>query len=370
MLTDIELIVITPDNLATLLAGYDPGAAPGVAATPPSGWYFDVTFARREAASVFARSWQTVARLEQLDESGAYVCAQVADEPLVIVRGGDRVRGFYNVCRHHAAPVAAGPAGRVSALHCPYHGWTYELDGALRSAPHFEGAVDFDRGDHGLREVRIGTWANWVFACLDAQAPSLDGWLEGVTQRLGPDPLPTLGFHERVSYTLECNWKVYVDNYLDGGYHVPYLHRELNDALDVRDYRIETGLRHSLQTCPTSSCESTASAVRGGAPAHYLWIYPNLMINWYAGVMDVNLVLPLGPERCVVHFDYYFAGQPAAFRAQSIEVADRVQREDVAICEAVQRGLRSRSYESGRLSPSREGGAQLFHQLLHGDLSS
>ena len=123
-----------------------------------------------------------------------------------------------------------------------------------------------------------------------------------------------------------------------------------------------------MQSCPTTGDQTAAAGVRSGT-AWYLWLSPNLMINWYAGVMDVNLVVPSGADRCIVHFDYYFADQDEAFRERSIAVADRVQQEDVAICESVHRGLCSRSYETGRLSPLKEAGERLCHQLLHRDLS-
>ena len=353
-----------------MLAEFDPSLELELARTPPASWYIDPRFAEHERDAVFARSWQMVARRDQFEADGDFVTADIAGEPIVVVRDKAQLRGFFNVCRHHAAQVVEGVSGCVRALHCPYHGWTYNLDGSLRSAPQFEQARDFDRTRHGLVPVRVDSWGEWVFVCLDEDTEPLDVFLQEVSEEFLALNTQALGFHECVSYTLDCNWKVFVDNFLDGGYHVPYLHRELNSTLDARDYRIETGVHHCLQTCPTSDADSPAGSVRGGGLASYFWIYPNLMINVYEGVMDVNLVLPLSAERCVVYFDYFFADQSAAFREQSMDVADRVQREDVMICESVQRGLRSRSYHVGRLSPEKEAGERLFHQLLHADLTS
>jgi choline monooxygenase len=348
----------------SLLSEFDPDLELARAHTPPAGWYVDRDLAELEAEAVFATTWQMVARVDQLGDAGDYVTAEIAGEPIVVVRDGDRLRAFYNVCRHHAAQVATGDCGSVRALHCPYHGWTYNLDGSLRNAPNFEGALDMGGNRFNLQPIRIETWRGWVFVCLDDETDDLASTLDGLEIDFDPEEL---GHHRRVTYELGCNWKVYVDNYLDGGYHVPYLHRELNGALDTSAYQIETGPRHCMQSCPTSSEGSAAAAVRDGM-AWYLWLYPNLMINYYEGLMDVNLVQPAGPDRCLVHFDYYFADQDDAFREQSIAVADRVQREDIAICESVQRGLRSRSYDTGRLSPGKEAGERLFHQLLHQDL--
>jgi choline monooxygenase len=341
-------------RLQRLINSYDPSLELADATTPPAAWYHDREIAALEVNAVFGRSWQLVARTDQLLAVGDYVTAEIGDEPIIVVRDSDRIQGFFNVCRHHAAQVATGEQGSVRALHCPYHGWTYNLDGTLRSAPQFDGAKSMTGDEFNLQPVRVETWRGWVFVCLDSEAPALAETLSDVDIRFEPETLD--------------NWKVFVDNYLDGGYHVPYLHRELTGALDTSEYRIDIGARHCMQSCPTSSDAAAAGSVRTGT-AWYLWLYPNLMINWYEGVMDVNLVLPAGPERCIVHFDYYFANQNDAFREQSIAVADRVQQEDMAICRSVQRGLRSRSYDTGRLSPVKEGGEWLFHRLLHGDLS-
>ncbi|MGC1493016.1 MAG: SRPBCC family protein, partial [Candidatus Acidiferrum sp.] len=184
-----------------------------------------------------------------------------------------------------------------------------------------------------------------------------------------------LRFFDRRVYTLNCNWKVYVDNYLDGGYHVPHAHKGLSSVIEYTKYTIENFSRACLQSSPLStdsSSEAGVAATRQGR-AFYLWLYPNFMINAYEGVMDTNLVLPLGVDRCAVIFDYYFADASADAEARnekSIAVSERVQDEDVAICDAVQRGLGSRTFVAGRLSVRREAGEHLFHRLLHADFSA
>ena len=178
---------------------------------------------------------------------------------------------------------------------------------------------------------------------------------------------------EQRRYILDCNWKVFVDNYLDGGYHVPHLHKGLDSVLDYSSYTIETGERFCLQSSPmmAAGAEAETGAVRKGERALYYWIYPNFMINWYDGVMDTNLVCPRGINRTEVIFDFYFADVSENAREHnlaSIEVGQRIQDEDVGICKSVQRGLASRAYEAGRLSIRREAGEQLFHRLLYADL--
>lgn len=209
---------------------------------------------------------------------------------------------------------------------------------------------------------------------LDAEAPPLREFLGSLVPRVEPLKLAELHFFERRSYTLKCNWKVYVDNYLDGGYHVPHLHKSLNSVLDYVDYTIENQDRFCLQSSPIrpAGADATTAAVRQGH-AYYFWQYPNFMLNWYDGVMDTNLVLPLATDRTAVIFDFCFrdvSQASAARNRQSVEVGERIQHEDVAICESVQRGLASRAYGTGRLSVRREGGEHLFHRLLHADLLS
>jgi choline monooxygenase len=168
---------------------------------------------------------------------------------------------------------------------------------------------------------------------------------------------------------------VFVDNYLDGGYHVPYLHKGLDSVLDYSNYMIENGARHCLQWSPMvrDGAEAQTGAVRKGERALYYWIYPNFMINWYDGVLDTNLVIPRGVDQTEVIFDFYFpdvVSEEARQRNRaSVEVGQRIQDEDVAICKSVQRGLNSRAYNAGRLSVRREAGEHLFHRLLHADLS-
>jgi len=358
---------------------YDPAAPLDRASTIPAPWYTDERIVALERRAVFAHSWQVVARVDQLREPGDFVTSVVAGEPVVVVRTeqGD-LRAFFNVCRHHAAAVATEPQGKCNSFQCPYHGWTYELSGALRTTPDFDGALDFDKSENGLVPIAVTTWENFVLVNLNADpAPGgarLDDAWSDVVARVAKLELGTLRFFERRSYVLDCNWKVYVDNYLDGGYHVPYAHKSLNTVVDYKEYQIECFANSVRQWSPMRvGRDAETAALRGGQVANYWWIYPNFMINWYEGVMDTNLVVPLGVDRCEVVFDFYFndVSEAAGKRnRRSIDVGERVQNEDVGLCEAVQRGLGSRAYVSGRLSPRREAGEQLFHRLLHRDLSS
>jgi len=313
--------------------------------------------------------------VDQVAAPGQFFTFELAGEPLVVVRGTDgELRAFYNVCRHHAAAVADTPCGTVQHLRCPYHGWTYGLDGTLKGTPDFIGVCNFNREENGLVPVRVETWEQFVFVSLDKDAPPLLSFLGDLTERVAPLNLAKLQFFTRKSWTLACNWKVYMDNYLDGGYHVPYLHKALNSVLDYKEYTIENGERYSQQSSPmVASQDASVANTRTGDRAYYYWLYPNFMINFYEGIMDTNLVLPLGPDKCLVIFDFYFADISDArldYNGESVAVSDRVQDEDVGICESVQIGLRSRAYGAGRLSVRREAGEHLFHRLLAKDLKT
>src|SRR5215510_11098930 len=245
-------------NLRELIDSYDASASLDNAFTIPSSWYTNADLFQLELSTVFSKSWQFAGRIDQLTRPGRYVTSDIGFEPIVVVRGNDtELRGFYNVCRHHAAAVMTEPEGEASQLRCPYHGWTYSLSGDLKSAPDLGGVSNFDRMSMGLVPVEIRFWKAWVLVKIDTHVVPT------------PD-IPELdvnGLHwlERRRYIVECNWKVFDDNYLDGGYHVPHLHKDLDAALDYSEYQIEIGERFCLQWSP----------YRGGGRALYYWIYPN-----------------------------------------------------------------------------------------------
>jgi choline monooxygenase len=359
-------------SLRDLLSQYDSSGPLDRASTIPASWYSDQRISCAERKAVLGTSWQCIGRAEQVTQPGQYVAAEVAGEPVVAVRGQDgRLRAFFNVCRHHAAAVVTQACGSANLLRCPYHGWTYGLDGALKGTPDFGGVQDFDPAQNGLIPVQVEQWEQFVFVNLDRTAKSVRDYFGAFVERVSCLGISELRFVERRTYELRCNWKVFVDNYLDGGYHVPYVHEGLNSVLDYKQYTIELAGRGCLQSSPVESGAAIDAAVgdtRRGK-AYYFWFYPNFMLNWYEGVLDTNLVLPVGVDRTTVIFDFYFGPEFSDEAARkSVEVSERIQDEDVAICESVQRGLASRAYRAGRLSVRREAGEHLFHRLLANDL--
>src|SRR5216110_3576056 len=187
--------MITQQSVQEILSRYNDSAPLPEASTIPAPWYVDDRIAELEAKTVFSKSWQMVGRIEQVEKPGQFVTANVAGEPIVVVRGSDGVlRGFFNVCRHHAAAVMAECAGRANHLRCPYHGWTYSLEGELKGTPDFTGVCDFDRGANGLVPVEIATWEKWVFVKIDGgQNPLLKGSQMNLNEFLGNDLIGRFG---------------------------------------------------------------------------------------------------------------------------------------------------------------------------------
>ena len=313
-----------------------------------------------ENRRVFARSWQLVAHAAELAQPGDHVVAEIAGVPIIAVRGEDNVlRAFHNVCRHRAGPLATCNGRGARNLICRYHGWTYGLDGHLRGAPEMRDAEDFSTDGVRLPAVRVDEWQGLVFVALE-NVPPLEQVLAGIAERLGMRRLDAFEFRQRTNYEVACNWKVYVDNFLEG-YHLPIVHPGLNRLLDYRSYVTETSEWHSLQWSPLESADN----FYGDGDALYYFVYPNTMLNILPERLQTNRVIPLGPDRCRVVFDYFYPpDSDGAKQAQDFDFSDEVQHEDIAICEAVQRGLASGSYHAGRLNPTRETGVLHFHELL------
>src|SRR4029453_9441672 len=284
-------------SVTSLLNLYRPDDPLEKASTIPSPWYFDPRIALLENERVFAHTWQVAGRVDQVREKGQFFTAELGEEPIVVARGEDGVlRAFFNVCRHHAAAVVTQAQGFAKQFRCPYHGWTYGNDGALKGMVEFEGVCDFDRAKNGLVPVAVDTFENFGFVNLDGAAGALPDFLATVPALVAPLKLrEKLNFFDRHVYTLNCNWKVYVDNYLDGGYHVPHAHKGLSSVIEYTSYTIENFERACLQSSPLSSDSGSVASVantRQGR-AFYLWLYPNFMINAYQGVMTTIFALPL-----------------------------------------------------------------------------
>jgi choline monooxygenase len=340
-------------------------------ARPLAGrWYTDPSLLAFERDAIFGRCWNLAGHAGQFAEPGSYSSVTIAGCPIVIVRDGDALRAFHNVCRHRGGPLTVG-CGRQRQFTCRYHGWSYAHDGRVLRAPLMTDELARNAGTLDLKPVRVERWANLVFVNLDPAAPPLAahlGSMAGEGARLSLDRMRW--FHSR-SYPVAANWKVYVDNYLEG-YHVPAVHPGLNREIDFREYVTELGEHHSCQHAPIARSgggdriyDATGA---GGGEARYYWLFPNVMLNVYQGMLQTNVVEPRGVDGCIVHFDWFALEPPTDADAKArvsrmLAFSDEVQEEDADICAAVQRNLASPAFEPGPYSVQYETGVHQFHRL-------
>ncbi len=354
------------------------------AQTLASKFYTDPAILDIEKARIFRRTWQLVGTLSQncgeinglkrtISDPETFFTAEVVGEPVVVVRDKQgTLRAFSNVCRHRAGPIALG-SGCKNVLRCAYHGWTYTLDGRLIGTPDVDGVEFFDRSTMGMFPVRLETWGQFIFINFDPNAVSLSAYLGKIPEQARGFQFEGLQLAERRDYIINCNWKVYVDNYLEG-YHIPIAHPGLMREIDYAQYRTETYRYHSQQFAPIRAMKSGDASGRlyepgtGLQEALYFWVFPNLMLNIYPDNIQTNVIVPLSHDKTLTIFEWFFhdvASEKSRERVKrAIAFSDEVQQEDVGLCEHVQRGLRSSTYDRGRYSVKRENGVHHFHMLL------
>jgi choline monooxygenase len=340
------------------------------AETIPASWYTDERILNVEREHIFDHAWQYVGHECMIPSPGDCHPAGIAGKPVVVVRVNDgSIRAFYNVCRHRGGPLAMEDCSS-RMLQCKYHGWTYTLDGQLRGVPKFDRTDLFDKKDYGLHQIPIRSFGGLLFVNPDEHAPKLTEFLKGIRERIAPVDFSGFRFYRRVEYAIRCNWKVYVDNYLEG-YHVPLVHPGLSTILDYARYSTEVSDYYSLQHTPLSE-EAHSYGVERGGHAYYYHIFPNIMLNILPGRLQTNVVLPQGVDRTSVIFEYFYADMSASALPKiesDIRSGDLIQQEDIGICERVQEGLESRVYHKGRFSPEMEEGVYHFQVLLKRALS-
>ena len=354
------------------------------AQTLASRFYTDPSILETEKAKIFRRTWQLIGTLAQpcgelngskrsIADPETFFTGEVAGEPVVVVRDKEgTLRAFSNVCRHRAGPIAQG-SGCKNVLRCGYHGWTYTLDGRLIGTPDVDGVEFFDRGTMGMVPLRLETWEQFIFVNFDLDAEPLSAILGEIPRQARGFRFAGLRLAERRDYLIDCNWKVYVDNYLEG-YHIPIAHPGLMREIDYAQYRTETFRYYSQQFAPIRAMrpddhgERIYAAGTGLKEALYFWIFPNLMLNFYPDNVSTNLIVPLSHEKTFTIFEWFVhdaeSNEARKRIEKAVEFSDQVQQEDIGLCESVQRGLRSATYDRGRYSVKRENGVHHFHLLL------
>lgn len=339
------------------------------------GEAYDEPTYRRSLDGLFARTWHLVDErggpLEPRSARPFTLLEGCLDEPLVVTRDGDGAeRVLSNVCTHRASLVVPA-ACSASSLRCRYHGRRFGLDGRFVSMPEFQDALDFPRDADHLPEIPSATWGPLRFAALAPHHP-LDALLEPLRARLSFLAVDGAVASEVRDYELNAHWALYVDNYLEG-FHVPFVHPTLNDAIDWDAYLVETtplgvtqialapegGARHAG---PVFDLPPEHEDAGRRVAAYYFWLFPCTMINAYPWGLSVNAVRPLGAGRTRVTFASYVLDPSLRDRGAGADL-HRVEMEDEAVVEAVQRGVRSRLYQGGRFSPAREAGVHHFQRL-------
>jgi choline monooxygenase len=336
----------------------------------PASWYTDPSITALERERIFHRAWQYVGRGAQVAAVGDYFTAMLGDVPIVVVRGDDGARAFVNVCRHRRHAVVAG-AGNRKSLQCPYHAWTYGLDGCLRAAPRSDGEPGFDRDALPLLPVALDAWGPFLFASLEPAMPlaRVLGDLPGVVAESGL-PLDELELAGRDDWTASANWKVMIENFLEC-YHCPVQHPGFSAVVDVSEesYRLDATAWVSSQVAPVRASalegrgRKPAYDVRGAVTqAQYHFVWPNLTISINPGHPNLSLDVwtPDGPDRTRGFSEHYFGPSvPADVRRDITAFNHQVGREDDALTDSVQGGLRSGLPVQGRLLTRSE------HLIVH-----
>jgi phenylpropionate dioxygenase-like ring-hydroxylating dioxygenase large terminal subunit len=344
--------------------------------TLPYSWYTDPDVLRREQERIFRDAWQYAGHTGELPEPGTFTTARAGRTPIVLTRARDgEIRAFLNVCRHRGFPLAEGSGARET-LQCPYHAWTYGLDGTLRAAPRSEELADFPREELGLCRVAVDSWGPFLFVNTGPDPEPLSdalGSMPAQVAELGLD-VDDLVFYARWETELEANWKVVCENFLEC-YHCSVAHPQLASMLDVsaEAYALTTDGRLSSQHGPVREGGGTRMHLDGELPRsqfHFLW--PNFGVNIFPGRPNISLgpMVPLSPGRTYRFLDYFFgAGVDQAWIDELMAFDDQVGREDRLLVEGVQRGIASGTVEHGFLMGRSEQLIGHFQQLTRAALA-
>jgi len=324
--------------------------------TLPARLYSDREIYEAERRSIFGKTWLLIAHQSQLATQGEYVATVAAGYPIVVVRGENgAIRAFHNVCRHRAGPLADDGHGKCEGqLVCRYHGWRYALDGRLASARDFGPASGFDPRDYGLLPLQCDSWRGFVFVNMDANAEPLTRALGPLIEKTAGMDIGTLHLARQTTHDIACNWKTYVENYLEG-YHIPLVHPFLNAAVDATRYEVDLE--------PPIVFHRAPPRVESPIGGLWAWAWPCLGVNVYADGILMERMWPLSAGHTRLDYLYFFPdGLERAKMERMIAASEITTAEDKAICETVQRNLDAGIYSTGRLSPKHEIGVGWFQR--------
>ncbi|MEU7898672.1 ring-hydroxylating oxygenase subunit alpha [Nonomuraea sp. NPDC049152] len=366
---------VTLDDVRRVGTGFH--EAPERSMSLRSEAYTDPRWLEADVRAIFARTWQWICHGEKLKSPGSYVSATVAGMPIAIVRDRDgALRAFYNVCKHRAHELLAG-SGTTRNIVCPYHAWTYGLDGQLKAARRADRMETFDKSEICLDQVLVEEFGGFVYANLDRGAAPLGeqaGDLAADIARWAPD-VARLTHAKRLTYDVASNWKNVIDNFLEC-YHCHIAHKEFVDLVDMDTYEVKTHGIWSSHFAEAGKHENAAYDVSGASVTQHAvwWLWPNTCLLRYPGRGNfmVFQVVPAGPGRTLETWDFYFeTAELEDAEVQSVRYIDEVlQQQDIALVESVQRGMSTPAFDQGRIvyDPSGSGlsehGVHHFHGLV------
>ncbi|WP_108882445.1 SRPBCC family protein [Anderseniella sp. Alg231-50] len=358
------------EEFSAISAGYDADASRSLSLRAEA--YTRPEWHQADLKAIISRSWQWVCHIEKLRDPGSYVTADIAGTPLAVVRDSDgTLRAFYNVCKHRAHALLSGE-GTTNKIMCPYHAWTYRLDGQLVRAPHTEALKDFDTQSICLDQIQVGEFCGFVFVNLDPEAPSLasqSGDLETEIRHWAPD-VDQLTFGHRLTYDIKSNWKNVVDNFLEC-YHCPTAHKDFCSLVDMDTYKVTThGIYSSHMADAGSGSNSAYDVSNATVRTHAVWwLWPNTCLMRYPGrsSMIVLNIIPAGPDRTLETYDFFLETPDADdMEKEAIRYLDEVlQVEDIGLVESVQRGMNTPAFDQGRIVNDPEGSGKSEHALHH-----
>ena len=334
--------------------------------TLTSDFYTDPAWFELSKEKIFARTWQFLGRSDEFESlKPVTILPEVLGEPLLLSKTDNAVRCLSNVCTHRGKILVEEPC-RANLIRCGYHGRRFSMDGTFLSMPEFEAVEDFPSVSDNLKQIPFVEWLGFGLASLDPVA-AFDVFIDDVMLAMGTIPTGGLELTSSREYEIDAHWALYCENYLEG-FHIPYVHQSLNAIVDYGSYITDTFRCSVLQTGRASSTGgkapvATAPGTDADIATQYLFIFPNLMFNFYPWGISVNVVRPVSPSKTIVGFLTYVRDESLIESSVGSDLHG-VELEDEAVVESVQKGIRSRFYSCGRYSPTREQGTHHFHRLI------
>ena len=325
-----------------------------------SDWYTDKMYLRKEMDQIFLKSWLLVGAESQISNPGDSLFLSILDQPIVCIRQKDyAVKTFFNICRHRAGSLKKNTNNK--SLVCTYHGWTYSINGNLKSPRGFSKS-EISNNSLCLKKVNTKIWKGLIFINFCDNPNNFETLFSSVEKKLAPYELKNFTFDRKVSYKIKSNWKVYLDNFLEG-LHIPIAHPSLNNVLDYRSYDIKLFKNFSIQSGKLNDSKSPYASSTNSY-AYYVAIYPNILFNLAPGRFQTNMIEPINESECYVHFEYYFDSVCEEEKLEDISFSDEIQKEDILICENVQRNLLSIGFDKGIISNEYEIGVKHFQNYI------